>query len=119
MDVIENPGPLALAIGFVAQRNRTADAPLWTRMRATVPWFVLGFAGTAALRTAGVVPAQAIGAASLAGGFLILMVLVAVGLNVDIRKLARLGTRPLAVGFGIALAMALVSLGLIHALRIG
>jgi uncharacterized integral membrane protein (TIGR00698 family) len=111
--------PLALAIGIVAaRRNLAPGTTVAARVRATVPWFVLGFVAAAALRSSGAVPVQVLTLGAQLASFLILMVLVAVGLSVDIRKMATLGARPLAAGLVLASVMAGVSFGLVSVLGI-
>jgi len=107
--------PLAVAVGLAARREA---GTLAARVRATVPWFVVGFVGAAAARSAGIVPAPVLGAAAAVASFAIVMVLVAVGLNVDVRKMARLGPKPLVAGFVLASTMAVVSFSLVRALHI-
>jgi uncharacterized integral membrane protein (TIGR00698 family) len=111
--------PLAVAIGIiVARRSSTVGTTLAARVRATVPWFVLGFVAAAALRSSGALPLAALTFAAQLASFLILMVLVAVGLNVDVRKMAAMGVRPLVAGLSLATAMAGVSFGLVSLLGI-
>jgi uncharacterized membrane protein YadS len=50
---------------------------------------------------------------------LIVMVLGAVGLNVDIGKIRAMGAKPLLVGLLLATVMSICSISLIHALHIG
>ena len=111
--------PLALAIGVMAARQPlTPGTTIASRVGATVPWFVLGFVAAAALRSSGVVPAQLLALGAQVASFLILMVLVAVGLNVDVRKMATMGARPLVAGLVLASLMAAISFGLVSLLGI-
>jgi uncharacterized integral membrane protein (TIGR00698 family) len=111
--------PLAFAIGLVAaRRNLSPGTTVAARVRATVPWFVLGFVAAAGLRSSGAVAPQVLALAAQLASFLILMVLVAVGLNVDVRKMATMGVRPLAAGLVLASVMAGVSFGLVTLLGI-
>ncbi len=114
--------PLALGIGLVAARRAgTAHASgtgLAARVRATVPWFVVFFVVAAGLRSTGAVPAPLLAACAQLAAFLIVMVLVAVGLNVDLRKMTALGPTPLVAGFVLATTMSLISFGLVAALHI-
>ncbi|MBC5798593.1 MAG: putative sulfate exporter family transporter [Candidatus Eremiobacteraeota bacterium] len=108
--------PLALGIGVFA--GRASSGTLAARVGATVPWFVVFFVIAAALRSLGAVPAPLLTLAAALGSFGIVMVLVAVGLSVDLRKMTALGPRPLIAGFALAITMSLVSFGLIAALHI-
>jgi uncharacterized integral membrane protein (TIGR00698 family) len=120
--------PVAIVAGLVsdARLRRHAgigspglDDPLWRRVLHTVPWFVVGFIALAALNSYGVFAPNVAHDLTLSAGFFIVMVLAAVGFNVDVGKIRRLGLRPLAVGVLLASIMACVSLALIAALHIG
>jgi len=108
--------PLALTIGLIEGRGQTGN--LFTRIRSTIPWFILFFVLAAALRSANVVPEPELAAAAKLASFLIVMVLAAVGLNLNVGKMAALGPRPLVAGFTLATAMAFISYGLVIALNI-
>jgi uncharacterized integral membrane protein (TIGR00698 family) len=109
----------ALAANGIGLAPPNAGAPLWRRVMQTIPWFVLGFVGLAALNSCGVFSPNVAHGLTLAAGFFILMVLAGVGLNVDVGKIRRLGLRPLAAGVLLATIMAGASLGLIRVLHIG
>lgn len=105
--------PLALGVAALAARGAAAKK---VRVRRIFPWFVLGFAATAALAIAVPLPAGVVRAAKLAAGILVTAVLAAVGLHLDARKVLGSGARSLALGFTIAASMAAASLGLVRAL---
>jgi uncharacterized integral membrane protein (TIGR00698 family) len=110
--------PLAFVLGSVhAARSAGAFSP--RAMLKAVPWFVLGFAAVVNLNSFGVIPAAASAAMTGSASFLIVVVLAAVGLNVDIAKIARMGFMPLLVGLALATAMTFVSLFLIGRMHIG
>jgi uncharacterized integral membrane protein (TIGR00698 family) len=120
--------PLAIVVGLrydarAGREARTAapkaDVSLGRRVLRTIPWFILGFVALAALNSLGIFSSSAAHALTLGAGFLIVMVLAGVGLNVDIVKIRRLGLRPLGAGVLLAAIMAVVSISLIHVLRIG
>jgi uncharacterized integral membrane protein (TIGR00698 family) len=116
--------PLAIVAGWIyASRAHAAGATAERlsprRVLAVVPWFVLGFAALALLNSAGLIPAATAHALTMLAGFLIVIVLAAVGLNVNIATIARMGLRPLAVGMLLAVTMAAISLSLITVLHIG
>jgi uncharacterized integral membrane protein (TIGR00698 family) len=117
--------PLAVIAGwFYASRTSTPGDPQTPRLSpqrilAVVPWFIVGFAAMALLNSANLIPVAAAHALTTLAGFLIVIVLAAVGLNVNVAKIATMGIRPLAVGLVLAVVMAVVSLSLITALHIG
>jgi uncharacterized integral membrane protein (TIGR00698 family) len=112
--------PLAFALGAVAatRGGGASVSPCARSLSKAIPWFVLGFAAMALLNSVGALPAELTRAMIELAGFLIVVVLAAVGLNVDLVKIGRLGLRPLAVGLALATIMAIISLSLITALHI-
>jgi uncharacterized integral membrane protein (TIGR00698 family) len=113
--------PLAFALGTAHVMRSRNGSPAKLPARAflrSVPWFVLGFAGMAMLNSVGLLPTELTHSLTQIAGFLIVVVLAAVGLNVDLPKIGRMGFRPMAVGLALAIIMATVSLGLIHVLHI-
>lgn len=66
--------------------------------RAVMPWFIVWFLAASAVASLGLLPASVSGALTQAGKFLIIVALSAIGLSVDIRRFARAGWRPLAMG---------------------
>ncbi|MDQ2908953.1 MAG: YeiH family protein [Candidatus Eremiobacteraeota bacterium] len=99
----------ALGIGLLAARRsggaQASGKTLAARVGATVPWFIVLFVVAAGLRSANAVPAPLLAACAQLASFLIVMVLVAVGLNVDVRKMTALGPKPLLAGFTLATTM--------------
>lgn len=113
--------PLAVAVGLRYARsgeNGETESGIGRRALRVMPWFVFGFVGMALLNSVGVIPVPAGSFLSAAAGFLIVMVLGAVGLSVDLRAMMRLGTRPISVGLLLAGVMGVFSLSLIHLLAI-
>ncbi|KAF1708862.1 putative sulfate exporter family transporter [Pseudoxanthomonas kalamensis DSM 18571] len=74
------------------------------------PWFILGFLLASALRSAGAVPVALQEPLHLAAGFLIVVALTAIGLSADLRRMAATGPRPLLLGLGTWVAVAVSSL---------
>jgi uncharacterized integral membrane protein (TIGR00698 family) len=106
--------PICLGLTALGRRRSNRSAQPGQRIRVTrlVPWFLVGFLGTAALATAGLIPAQARGALDQASVFLITIALSAIGLSTDIRGLRRAGARPLLLGGCLWLLVSATSLAL-------
>jgi len=102
----------ALLAAWFSWRENTTMSP-GAVLRRAIPWFILGFIALAALRSAGVIPAPVVSLAATVASFGVVMVLAAVGLNVDLRSLTKLGAKPLLVGLVLGLAMSAVSLGVV------
>ena len=113
--------PLAFIVGsaYAARAKEGGGKVSTAAVLKAMPWFILGFAGMAILNSTGLLPGNLSHALTLFASFLIVVVLSAVGLNVNLAKIARMGFRPLSVGLALAAIMACVSLGLIHLLHIG
>jgi uncharacterized integral membrane protein (TIGR00698 family) len=112
--------PLALAVAFAVTYRRAGGGPPGAgrtdgapvRVAAIFPWFVLWFAGAALLHSVGVLPPVLVRALGLAGKFLVVVVMAAVGLGADAAAMRRLGMRPLVIGLAAAVMIAGLSLTL-------
>ena len=117
--------PLAIGVGLRYgagagnEPGGKAQANVWQRVKGVVPWFIFGFIGMAALNSLHVFSPDTAHALTLGAGFLIVMVLAGVGLNVDAVTIGRMGLLPLGVGMLLATLMAVISLSLVHYLHIG
>lgn len=74
------------------------------------PWFVVGFLSAAVLNTFMGFPAELSHSLVLIGKFMIVMAMVAIGLNTHLIKLLRNGIRPILLGLSCWFAVAIVSL---------
>jgi uncharacterized integral membrane protein (TIGR00698 family) len=89
--------PLVLGVSLLRRRDRTAEHGA---VRAPVPLFVAGFLVCVGVASTHIVPA---GLMTAAGGLdvaLLAAALAGLGLGVDVRQIARLGWRPMALGLG-------------------
>jgi uncharacterized integral membrane protein (TIGR00698 family) len=90
-----------VAVVAIARRGRQAGpaTPDATSKRPPiVPLFVVGFLAAIAIRTVGVVPESAIGAAAALEKILLTLALVGLGMGVNVGALRRLGPSPLLLG---------------------
>lgn len=106
-----------------ADREAEVHVPLMTRIRESVPGFVLGFLLMAVLNSAGALAWAAAGSGlDLSGGlkwsaqFLILVALTGVGLGTRITSLREIGLEPFYVGLATAVTTSLASFALIRLL---
>jgi uncharacterized integral membrane protein (TIGR00698 family) len=108
--------PLAIAVGTFTARARGGEGKK-VSLGHVFPWFVLGFAATAALANLVHLPEKWVTAPLLrVANDAIVGVLAAVGLNLDARKVVGSGARSLALGFSLAAIMAVASLAMVRAL---
>ncbi|NOJ47651.1 YeiH family protein [Bradyrhizobium archetypum] len=113
-------GPVVVGLSLLAPRlqggvrSKTIRSEPKIGFFRLVPWFILGFLVLAALRSLDVVPAPVIGPLTAITGFLTVVSMAALGLNVDIRVLATVGSRvTAAVTLSLMLLLA-ISISLIH-----
>ncbi|MEL3971245.1 putative sulfate exporter family transporter [Rossellomorea oryzaecorticis] len=78
--------------------------------RKAFPWFVLMFLGVSILHTFGVIPDIMEGILGSLSKFMIIMVMAAVGLQVSIKDLSKLGFKPLLTGLIASITCAVISL---------
>lgn len=99
-------GPVVLGISFIVTRRKSClmrhASPQGearesfrpsTSIATLVPWFLVGFVGLAACRSSGVIPSAAIEPTATTAHLLTVVSMAALGLNVDLRALARCGDR--------------------------
>jgi uncharacterized integral membrane protein (TIGR00698 family) len=105
-------GPVMLLLGLVAGRPGAARLPL----HRLVPWFVLGFIGMLLLRSSGLLPSAVAQSVQRVATDLTLVAMAALGLSVNLRSVLASGGRVLAAGTLSLLALAAISLLLVHSL---
>jgi uncharacterized integral membrane protein (TIGR00698 family) len=103
--------PLLIGIAWSWARSGRTAGDTSAGLRKAVPLFVLGFVAMAALRTVGIIDANLAAILDVASGWLIVTGLAAVGLSIRFEDLRAIGPRALAVGFGAAVIIGLVTLG--------
>lgn len=93
-------------------------APGRVALHRLVPWFILGFLGLAALRSAGLVPAVVLGPVAWLSTALTVVSMAALGVETDLRSVAAAGPRVTAAVIGSLLLLGAISLVLIRVLSI-
>jgi uncharacterized integral membrane protein (TIGR00698 family) len=107
--------PICLVLAFVvaAQEKRKASASGGAsqfRLASIFPWFILWFLVASGIRTAGLIPGAVQPAIHLLAEFLIIVALTAIGLSANLRKMISSGARPILLGLGVWVAVAVSSL---------
>jgi uncharacterized integral membrane protein (TIGR00698 family) len=74
------------------------------------PWFILWFLVASGIRTAGLIPLAIQPSIHFAAEFLIIVALTAIGLSADLRRMAASGIKPVLLGLGVWVAVAVSSL---------
>jgi uncharacterized integral membrane protein (TIGR00698 family) len=125
-------GPVVLILSLLAHRLREQTEELAPHMASSkrpprrrpplhqlVPWFVVGFLGLTALRSAELLSREALAPAATGASLLTIVAMAALGLGVDIRVVTNASTRVIGVIITSLLLLGAISLGLIRALGIG
>lgn len=115
-------GPVVVGLSLLAPRlggGAPQAAPRRFDPLKLVPWFILGFLVLAACRSLGLVPDLAVGPITRIAGLLTVVSMAALGLGVDVRVIGRVGGRVTAAVTLSLVLLLLISLGLIHLLRLG
>lgn len=116
--------PLALALAIYTSRQLKLEVAFDKKKSSTsspntantfkfskvFPWFVLGFIATAIINTYADLPSQLPENLVLIGKFMIVMAMVAIGLNTNLKKLVKNGYKPILLGLCCWLSVASVSL---------
>ncbi len=103
--------PISIILAVYTSRKAAGSNALKNySFTKTFPWFVLGFLLTAIMNTWLPIPADIVDFLVLAGKFLIVMAMAAIGLNTRIVQLVRNGGKPIALGFICWLSLSLTSL---------
>lgn len=102
------PITLVLAI-YTVRKSNTAGGDLF-RLSKIFPWFVIGFMGTALINTFAHIPASFSHLLVTVGKFIIIMAMVAIGLNTNLKRLLTNGWKPILLGLCCWFAVAGISL---------
>jgi uncharacterized integral membrane protein (TIGR00698 family) len=89
--------PLVLGVSLLRRRSSAVEQGV---VRAPVPLFVVGFLLCVGVASTHLVPAGLAAAANGVDVGLLAAALAGLGLGVDVRQIARLGWRPMALGLG-------------------
>ena len=101
--------PITLVLAMVTSK-KTAEKNASYSIAKIFPWFVLGFLGTSVLSTFLPFPAAFTHFLAQAGKFMIVMAMASIGLNTNIIKLVKNGTKPILLGFLCWCSIAVMSL---------
>ena len=107
--------PVCLVLAFVvAAREKRKQAQAGSvgqfSLASIFPWFILWFLVASAIRTAGLIPLAIQPSIHLLAEFLIIVALTAIGLSANLRKMISSGARPILLGLGVWIAVAVSSL---------
>jgi len=102
---------LTVVMAALAKRRSAGGTDAGTfNLAAIFPWFILWFLVASGVRSAGWVPAAALPVLHLLAEVLIVFALSAIGLSANLRRMAATGVRPILLGLGVWVAVAVSSL---------
>jgi len=110
-------GPVVLGLSVVASRMRAesaTNARRWPPFRELVPWFIIGFLLFALARSLGLIPVNAVEPLRTVASILTTISMAALGLGVDVRKVAQAGLRVTAAVTASLIVLGLISFALIR-----
>jgi uncharacterized integral membrane protein (TIGR00698 family) len=99
--------PVMFLLPFMLKSETPSEG---TTYRKAFPWFVLMFLGVSILHTTGVIPDILEDILRSLSKFMIIMVMAAVGLQVNMKDLSKLGFKPLLTGLIASITCAVISL---------
>ncbi|HZY32222.1 MAG TPA: YeiH family protein [Rhodanobacter sp.] len=107
--------PVCLVLAFVVsarekRKQAQAGSAGQFSLARIFPWFILWFLVASAVRTAGLIPSAVQPVLHMLAEFLIVVALTAIGLSANLRKMAASGARPILLGLGVWVAVAVSSL---------
>jgi len=111
-------GPVVLLLARTAGAARRPARPRPGGAGA-VPWFILGFLGLMACRSAAILPAAAAAGCERLAGLLTVAAMAALGLGADVRALARASLRATGAATLSLALIGVLALLVIHLLRLG
>jgi uncharacterized integral membrane protein (TIGR00698 family) len=107
--------PICLVLAFVVaakekRKHAQAGSVGHFSLARIFPWFILWFVVASGIRTLGLVPPAMQPALHMLAEFMIIVALTAIGLSANLRKMVSSGARPILLGLGVWIAVAVSSL---------
>lgn len=110
-------GPVVLGLSLVASRLRGdggANGRRWPPLHELVPWFIVGFLLLALARSLGLIPQNIVEPLRTVAAILTTIAMAALGLGVDVRKVAKAGLRVTTAVTASLIVLGVISLALIR-----
>ncbi|MEZ2720140.1 YeiH family protein [Paenalcaligenes hominis] len=101
--------PICLFYVFLEVRRQQQQGGGFSIQRL-IPWFIVWFVVASMVRSTGVLPAEVLSVLQTIAQFLMVLALAAIGLSSNMRLMARTGWRPVVLGLGVWVAVAVTSL---------
>ncbi|MDF2655061.1 MAG: hypothetical protein K0R19_1535 [Bacillota bacterium] len=104
--------PVTLILTLFSMREDLPGHASEYRLSRIFPWFILGFAAASVAATLLPVPSVLSVLLPRTGKFMIVMAMVAIGLNTNLPKLLKNGARPILLGLGCWFVLSVTSLAI-------
>lgn len=101
--------PICLFYVFLEVRRQQQQGGGFSIQRL-IPWFIVWFVVASMVRSTGILPAEVLSVLQTIAQFLMVLALAAIGLSSNMRLMARTGWRPVVLGLGVWVAVAVTSL---------
>ncbi|MFE8699533.1 YeiH family protein [Cytobacillus sp. FJAT-54145] len=101
--------PIMLVLPLL-MRGKTQPTSMKGSLKQAFPWFILWFLLMSVLNTVGIIPESIAQLSNDIAKFLIIMVMAAVGLQVNVKQFASLGLKPFIVGLFASISVSVISL---------
>jgi uncharacterized integral membrane protein (TIGR00698 family) len=113
-------GPVVLFFAITHRNDAGAPRGETTRFQVTrfVPWFIIGFLLLAGLRSSGTIPPDVAGPLKNLSGWLTVAAMAALGLGVDLKVISKVGKPVMLTVTASLCVLVVLSVSLIHVLRI-
>jgi uncharacterized integral membrane protein (TIGR00698 family) len=102
--------PITLVLAIYTVRKRNAAGGSSFQISRIFPWFVIGFVSAALINTFAHIPVSFSHLLVTIGKFIIIMAMVAIGLNTNFKRLITNGLKPIFLGLCCWFAVAAISL---------
>jgi len=102
--------PVCITLAVMVALREKREGAAGFSLKRIFPWFILWFLVASGIRSAGLLPVVIQPALHVGAEFLIVLALTAVGLSANLRKMVASGPRPLLLGLGVWVAVAVSSL---------
>ncbi len=106
--------PITLALSVIVSKRRKSEDRGEYSITKIFPWFIIGFVLTAVIASSGVLPENWCSVLSELGKAMIIVAMVAVGLNTKLRELIKGGRDPLILGLCCWMAVTFTALACIY-----
>jgi uncharacterized integral membrane protein (TIGR00698 family) len=106
--------PIIVIIPMLFMKNN--DHAGKASIKKVFPWFIIGFILMSIANSIGFIPTEAQHFLTSSAKYIILMVMAGVGLQVDFKKMKKLGLKPFIIGLFASVLVSVISLALIYVL---